>query len=308
MAARVKNAVSLQPFDAVIASITKVAPYALDVPGAARLLEEHNFLTAWMEERYRAQRSPLRKTAYWVSWLKNRHYERMLFPKFETITMVSERDLSSVRENISHYRGRLEMIPNGVDVDHNRPLPGEPEPDTLVFNGSLTYNANLDAMRYFLSEIFPRIRARRPQVRLKITGRTEGADLNGIAGQAGVILTGFLEDIRPSVSGSYVCVVPLRIGGGTRLKILEAMALGTPVVSTSKGAEGLCVTPGKELMIANDPQAFADQTLRLLDESALRRRLARDARALVEASYSWEGISEQFCEVVEKTVETKLSY
>lgn len=305
MTALVQQAVRQRPFDAVIASITNVAPYALEVPRAVRMLEEHNFLTVWMEERYRSQDSPLRKTAYWMSWLKNRRYERWLFPKFETITMVSEHDLCAVRENISNYRGRLEMIPNGVDIGHNRPDLAEPQPDTLVFNGSLTYNANHDAMSYFLSEIFPLIRARRPQVRLKITGRTEGANLEGITGQAGVTLTGFLDDVRPSVSESWGCVVPLRIGSGTRLKILEAMALGTPVVSTSKGAEGLLVTPGKELLIADDPQAFAEQTLRLLDDPALRMRMARDARALVEYYYSWERISEQFSETVESMVNVK---
>jgi glycosyltransferase involved in cell wall biosynthesis len=119
----------------------------------------------------------------------------------------------------------------------------------------------------------------------------------------GVILTGYLNDIRPCVAQSWACVVPLRVGGGTRLKILEAMALGTPVVSTSKGAEGLEATHGDDILIADMPAEFADAVLRLLDDKALRARLAANGRRLVESRYGWEVIGEKLDQLLRKVVE-----
>jgi glycosyltransferase involved in cell wall biosynthesis len=172
-------------------------------------------------------------------------------------------------------------------------------PNTLVFNGALTYSANYDAMRYFLSEIHPRIRREESAVSLTITGSTAGVDLSALPLDRSVHLSGQVEDVRPLVAGASVCVVPIRQGGGTRLKILEAMALGTPVVATAKAAEGLAVTPEEHILIADDPAGFTAQVLRLLRDPALRQRLARDARRLVEGTYDWPAIGRQFTQLVE---------
>jgi glycosyltransferase involved in cell wall biosynthesis len=286
-------------FDLVIASTTLTAPYALAIAGVPRILEEHNFMTAWMEERFRSRHPGLKKILAWITWQKCQRYERWLYPQFDLATMVSERDCAAVEAAIPEYTRRVAVVPNGVDTIVNRPGLADPEPETLVFNGALTYYANADAMRYFLSEIFPLIHHSRPEARLKITGRTEGVDLSALPLNGKVALTGYLEDVRPAVAGSWVCVVPLRIGSGTRLKILEAMALGTPVVATSKGAEGLEVTAGEDILIADEPGEFARQTLRLLGDPDLRQRLARNGRAVVEQKYDWAGIGAQFCALAE---------
>jgi glycosyltransferase involved in cell wall biosynthesis len=253
-----------------------------------------------MEERYHSQHSILKRMAGWVTWQKCLRYERWLFPQFNLITMVSQRDCDQVARAIPSCKERLRMIPNGVDVVLNLPDLAVPKPDTLVFNGALSYYANADAMRYFLGEILPRIRVMHPNTILKITGRTDGIDLSQLSLDEHVILTGFLQDIRPVVSESWVCVVPLRLGGGTRLKILEAMALGTPVVSTSKGAEGLDVRDGENILLADDPEKFAQQTVRLLNDPGLRQYLAQNGRSLVEAKYSWAKISADFCRAIEE--------
>jgi len=190
-----------------------------------------------------------------------------------------------------------------VDLDWAVPGLAEPKADSLVFNGALTYYANADAMRFFAGEILPRIRAQRPSVMLRITGRSDGVDLTWLSADGSVALTGYLDDVRPVVAGSWACVVPLRIGGGTRLKILEAMALGTPVVATSKGAEGLDITPDQEVLIADEPAAFAAQTVCLLGDPELRQRLAANARLLVEERYGWQAIGSAFCQVVESVAE-----
>jgi len=170
----------------------------------------------------------------------------------------------------------------------------------------LTYSANYDAMRFFLDEIWHRIKSVEPSTRLQITGRTDGVDLSGLALGDGAGLTGYLPDISPAVAGAWACVVPLRIGGGTRLKVLEAMALGTPVIATRKGAEGLDVTAEENILIADDPAEFATQTIRLLRDPALRKRLAGNARRLVETKYTWHAIGEQFNDLVESVVQNRI--
>jgi glycosyltransferase involved in cell wall biosynthesis len=286
----------------VIASTMEAAPYALQGAARARILEEHNFTTRWMEERYRMQGGPIRRMAGWVTWQKCRRYERKLYAQFDSVSMVSEQDQRAVQTNFPEYGGRLAVIPNGVDLETRQMGLAEPQADRLVFNGSLTYAANLEAVRWFVAEALPLVRQARPGARLVVTGRTEGVDLAGVAGVEGVELSGYLDDVRPAVAGSWLAIAPLRSGGGTRLKILEAMALGTPVVATPKGAEGLAARPGEEILIAEAPGALAGLCVRLLESPALRQAMAEKGRKLVEERYGWEGIGERFCNLVEETV------
>jgi glycosyltransferase involved in cell wall biosynthesis len=182
------------------------------------------------------------------------------------------------------------VVPNGVDLDRYRGDFGAPEPSTLVFPGALTYSANFDAVEFFLHKIFPLVKAVRPETILRVTGKTDGVPVDRLPLDEGVILTGYLDDVRPTVARSRVCVTPLLSGGGTRLKILEAMALGTPVVSTRKGAEGLDVTSGEDILIADGPNEFADAILRLLGDETLRARLVANGRKLVQERYGWNRI------------------
>ena len=188
------------------------------------------------------------------------------------------------------YEG-LAIVPNGVDLEVNSGDFGAPRPDTLIYSGALTYDANFDAMAFFLRDVFPLIRARRPNVHLRITGGYQGVPIEQLPLGTGVELTGYLDNIQLAVAQSWLCVVPLRVGAGTRLKILEAMALGTPVVSTSKGAEGLEVTHGEDILIADEPEEFANGVVRLLEDRDLRARLSINGRRLVEETYSWERCS-----------------
>jgi glycosyltransferase involved in cell wall biosynthesis len=183
---------------------------------------------------------------------------------------------------------------------YHQPRLVDPEPNTLVFSGALTYAANSDAAEYFVSEILPLVRAKVPAAHLRITGSVGSSKARTIADRDGVTLTGYVQDIRPIVAGSRASVVPLRLGGGTRLKILEAMALGTPVVSTSKGAEGLEIVPGEHLLVADTPNGFARFTVQLLEQPQLRADLAARARRLVEQQYDWASIGRWFGQVVEE--------
>lgn len=286
-------------FDAVIASTEVMATYALQAPlSTIKILEEHNSFTRMMEDRYRAATHPVQRLNHWVSWQKTRRYEAALFRKFTRVVMVSEEDRQTC-ERLPGFRTPVAVISNGVDCAHHRPGLAETRPNTLVYNGALTYSANYDAMQYFLAEIYPWIKQQLPDVTLTITGSTRGVDLSGLRLDASIHFTGYVADVRLPVAQSAVCVVPLRQGGGTRLKILEAMALGVPVVATSKGAEGLSVVNGEHLLLADAPSAFAAAVLRILCERDLSARLTYNASALVEARYDWGGIGARFVELVE---------
>ena len=255
-----------------------------------------------MYDRHISEDRPVTLLRSWVSWQKAHQYETRLFRRFQVCTVVSPVELDYVTEMVSASNGRVEVMPNGVDCQHNRLGLAQAVPKTLVFNGALTYSANYDAMQYFLTEIYPLIQKQVPDLTLTITGSTTGVNLAGLRLDESVHLSGYVDDVRPLVASAWACVVPIRLGGGTRLKILEAMALGTPVVATSKGAEGLDGVDGEHILLADDPVEFADRTLQLLRDPALHQRLVTNARRLVEQHYDWVQIGQRFVELVENTV------
>ena len=299
MAQLIQQELGQNNYDLVVSSQIETAVYVSGFSEIPRIYEEVE--TTVIREAYSNTVNRLARFRAWLTWAKMRRYVRGLVRQFDACTVVSEQERSYLMEIAPEY-DRVSIIPNGVDVDGLRVDGIEPQPNTLVYNGALTYSANYDAMRFFLDEIWQQIKIAEPSTRLQITGRTDGVDLSGLALGNGAGLTGYLPDIRPTVASAWICVVPLRIGGGTRLKILEAMALGTPVIATRKGAEGLDVTPEENILIADDPADFASQTIRLLRDPALRKRLAENARRLVEAKYSWRAIGERFNQLVESVV------
>ena len=301
MAERVRALAAEWKPERVVAFTWVTVPYALQVADAVRIADVDFLLSCLLHDAYRRSAGLTERARRWSAWQKFRHYERRVFTRFERCLVVSEPDRHELRALLGGRQERISVIPNGVDGTFNRPGLAPPQPNTLIFNGALTYDANYDAMDYFLREIFPLVRAALPDVQLRITGATNGVGLTQLPLDGHITLTGFIDDVRTVVAASCVCVVPLRIGGGTRVKILEAMALGTPVVSTPKGAEGLAVVAGEHLLVAETPADFAAHTLRLLNEPALRERVARNARRLVAERYGWEDIGRRFRHVVEGT-------
>jgi glycosyltransferase involved in cell wall biosynthesis len=232
-----------------------------------------------------------------LTWLKLSAYLRRALPRFGACTVVSAREREHLRAAAPGYK-RVEILPNAIDFAAYRDTFGCPRINTAVFSGALSYAPNLDAMRTFLAEIHPLIQRSEPDFRLRITGRTTGVDLDALPRPSGVEFTGHLDDIRPEVAQSWLSVVPLRLGGGTRLKILEAMALGTPVVSTPKGADGLAVTHEHNILLADEPAAFADCVVELLRSPELRRHLAAGGRQLVESTYDWRVVGQSLNQLV----------
>ncbi len=298
MAQQVRREMSQDRYDLVIASEWGTAVYVPQarVPAIFEDVELGIFRDACASAPGRAA-----QVRRWLTWEKLRRYTRRLARRFDACTVVSKQEKAHLLRAVPDSQ-HIEIVPNGVAVQDLLVDGISPDRNVLVFSGALTYSANYDAVHFFLSEVWQQIKSAQPEVSLKITGRTNGVDLRHLPLSDGAVLTGYVPDIRPVVAGSWGCIVPLRIGGGTRLKILEAMALGTPVITTSKGAEGLDVTHDANILIADEPGEFAAQTIRLLRDPVLRTRLAERGRLLVRDKYDWRVIGERFNRFIESVV------
>jgi len=288
-----------EEYEVAIASEKDMAPYALLLQGRPRILEDLELMTLY--DRFDKQRRLLEKLRNGLTWWKWASYISELLPAYDGVTVVSELERERVIQISPGYQ-HVEVIPNGADVAHYSSDYGTPEPYTLVYAGALTYHANFDAVDYFLREIYPLIQVKYPKTRLFITGRLDGVAVDQLPGNDGVIFTGYLDDIRPVVARSWVSVVPLRVGGGTRLKILESLALGTPVVTTNKGVEGLNFVSGRDLFVADEPLSFAKAVVRLFEDPALRARSGEAGRQAVKTQYDWQMIGRRFNRFVESVV------
>jgi polysaccharide biosynthesis protein PslH len=293
----VDNAFKEKKYDVVIASQIDMAPYALRASKTPKILEEIEI--SILKEFSQEQAWFLEKTRRSIMWKKWERYVRKTINQFQGVTVVShhERD---VIQSLTKRGVKVFIAANGVDIDAHQGDYGPPLPNTLIYSGSLTYGPNFDAINYFLRDIYPMILSRRPGIDLFITGKLKGVPVHLLPEYSGVKLTGYLEDIRPLIAQSWVNIVPLRLGGGTRLKILESLALGTPVVSTSKGAEGLGLTAGKHYMLGDSPEEFANSVIHLLESESLRKNFSIKGREAVEALYDWKKIGPCFNDFIEE--------
>jgi glycosyltransferase involved in cell wall biosynthesis len=270
------------------------------LPDALRIFEEIELTTSYEASLKEAQ--PVQRLRRRLAWKKLSNYVAHLLRSFDGGTVVSAQECKRVLQVAPGYQP-ISIVPNGVDVAYLATTDfGPPEPDTLIYSGALTYHPNFDAVDFFLREVFPLIQAERPQVKLFITGKLDGVPIERLPVNKNVIFTGYLDDIRPRVAQSWINIVPLREGGGTRLKILEALALGTPVVATAKGVEGLDLAAGHDLLVADEPAEFATTILQLLQDLPLRERLSQNGRQTVAARYDWSIIGRQFNEFLETVV------
>ncbi len=226
---------------------------------------------------------------------------RSLLDSGVAMTVVSELERDCVQRLGSG--APVEVIPNGVDTTDKHPDSAvQPKAFSLIYTGAVTYGPNYDAVDFFIREVLPLVRQRYPETSFSVTGGTGQVDVSDLAAQPGVHFTGYLPEIDPAIHASWLTVVPLRAGGGTRLKILESMALGTPVVSTHKGAEGLHVTDGENILLADEPEAMAAQVCALLADPARREQVAQAGRALVQTEYDWVIIGRQLADFIERIV------
>jgi sugar transferase (PEP-CTERM/EpsH1 system associated) len=230
----------------------------------------------------------LRRWLYGTQWARMQRFEERTVCGFDRVLAVSDVDRDTLQALYPTLSAPVSIVPTGVDTDYFRPRPPEPSAArNIVFTGSMDWLPNEDGVLFFCREILPMVRAAEPDVTFTIVGRSPTPQVRRLAEDEGIVVTGRVADIRPYLAKAAVYVVPLRIGGGTRLKIFEAMAAGKAIVSTGIGAEGLPTTHGQHLMLADDPQAFAASIVQLLRDDSLRTTLERQARALVAEHYDW---------------------
>ncbi len=224
----------------------------------------------------------------WLQWHKLRGYEARVCQRADRVLACSAADASALARLVPGLRAVV--VPNGVDTSHYEPGGVVPAPlgdQALVFTGKMDFRPNVDAVLWFCAQVWPLVRQALPQARFYIVGRDPHPRLGPLANVPGVTLTGFVDDIRPYIAAAAVYVVPLLTGGGTRLKVLEAMAMGQALVSTTLGCEGIDAQPGRDLLLADGAGEFASQVVALLNDTPRREALGRAARAFVERCFDW---------------------
>ena len=222
-------------------------------------------------------------------------FEGAALSRFDLVLAVSEADGRTFeRLYPGSLRAPVHVVQTGVDTEYFTPSSTAPERTHMVFTGSMDWLPNEDGMTYFCREILPRIRQSEPDATLSIIGRSPTPTVRKLAEIPGVEVTGRVDDVRPHIARGSVYIVPLRIGGGTRLKIFEAMSMGKAVVSTTVGAEGLPVTNGSDIDIADEPARFAHAVVHLMRDAEARRQIEGAARRLVVEKYDWSAVASDF--------------
>lgn len=298
-AARLSARLAEQPFEVVEIEGIEMAPYLPTIEAARPrpliVYDAHNAEWILQQRAFLADvKNPVRwpAAAYsWVQWHRLRRYEADLLRRVDHTVAMSAPDEAALRNIAPDVP--ITIIPNGVDLAAYSHYTGQTIHYEVLFTGKMDFRPNIDAMLWFGRHVWPLILARRPGTTWAIVGQRPHPRLDVLRSLPGVTITGAVADIRPYLAGATVYIAPLRVGGGTRLKLLEAMAMGRPIVATTVGAEGFPVVNGQELVLADEPEAFAHEVLDLLDNSARRENLAADGRRFARANYGWDALVPQ---------------
>jgi len=299
----VRNVLARTSYDRIVCDF--LVP-AINLPArlpAPALLFTHNVEAEIWRRHAETETGWLRRRLYRRQWARMRRFEGRMMARFDRVLAVSDVDRDTLQEL---YAGSLtapvSVIPTGVDTAYfaagPRTSSGAPR---IVFTGSMDWLPNVDAVMFFCREILPLIRQAEPNVTFTIVGRSPTPAVERLAQDAGIEVTGRVDDVRPYLAASTVNVVPLRIGGGTRLKIFEAMAAGRAVVSTTVGAEGLPTENGRHLLLADDAVAFAGSVVTLLRNAEARQAIESEARALVTERFDWSAVATHFDDALADT-------
>ena len=292
----IANQVSQGRYDAVIVGAITMSPYYTTYRHVPALLDDLEVMSSY--DAYQCASSALGRLRSSLRLRKLISYIRLLTKRFGVVTVVSRKEYEIVAGCVEDVT-RVRIFPNWVAYAEYEQIERRPESQALLFSGSLSFGPNYQAVAYFLKDIYPLVKQDFPAVKMMITGRAGGVELPPGLMDDGVHMLGYVDDIRQTIANASVSIAPILDGAGTRLKILEAMALGTPVVATSKGAEGLDVRHAEHLLIADTPGEFAGCVKRLLSDPEIGRQLGANARRLVSEKYNWERVLPQFLGMLE---------
>ncbi len=278
---------------------TYLAEYLRRIPSHLKrpsVLTKHNIDADLALQTCNFADSLVKKVFWWLEWKKMAFYEPRADRLFSSIIVMSETDKAAILKR-EQPPGATHVVENGVDTRKLRPFSPSRQP-VLLFIGALDYLPNQDAAIYICREILPLLKNILPEIRILIVGRKPSSEILSLASET-VEVHGDVPEVESFYERSSIAIVPLRAGSGSRLKILEAMALGRPVVSTSKGAEGLEIEPGKDFMLADDPQTFVKSIRDLLVDQKLYEKIANRARQTVESKYDWSEAARKMMRIYE---------
>ncbi len=276
------------PFDLVHADQLNMAQFAADLP-LPRLLDQHN--AVWtIFIRMALQERGIKRLVLEREWRLLRHYEGVLARSFEATTTVSHEDRRALQE-AAQATLPMPVIPIAIDVEAQQVIPREADARAILSMATMMWPPNVDGVLWFTNEIYPRIKQQVGDTSFFVVGQRPVAEIRALAEQdASVTVTGYVPDTAPYIAASACMIVPLRSGGGMRVKILEALARGIPIVSTTIGCEGIDVTPGEHLLVADTPEDFAAAVVRLLNDRAFGEAMAAAGREHVRARYDWRAV------------------
>lgn len=296
---KIRAVLAAHDIDLVHLDMLHLGDYLEMFRGWPVVMVEHNVESVLLRRRVENESNLLRKAYLFYQYVKLRRYEASVCRRVNHVVTVSEIDTDLLRSLSGAVN--VTAIPNGVDTAYFQDIVVPRRDHGLVFVGGLSWFPNYDAVHYFCAEVLPRIAAEIPDVTLTIVGkRPDDKKIRDILGNPRVRLTGLIDDVRPAIAEAAVYVVPLRIGGGTRLKILDALSMGKAIVSTSVGSEGLEVVHGEHLLVADDPESFAREVIKVLRDRDLARRLGTAGRQLVQRQYEWEIIAKDLDRVYQE--------
>ena len=288
-------------FQAVHFDTISMAEYLEDFGNVPKVMNHHGVESFMIKRRVENEPNILYKLYLMVEGYKLEKYEKRYCARFDKNLAVSGLDKKLLKDITGV--GNIEVIENGVDIDYFSPSENVEKNKVIIFAGRLDQYSNRESILYFCSKIWPLIKKKHPDVRFTIIGNNPPAKLAEIAeNDRNIELLGYVDDVRPFFANAMISVCPIKDGGGTRIKILDALAMGMPIVSTSIGCEGIDVTPGEDVLIADTPEDFADKVDRIITDIGIRRSMSKNARKTAEDNYSWKAISEKLDRLYSKCV------
>ena len=292
---KVASLLASERFDLVVCDFLPPVVNLPDTLPCPSIVFTHNVEAEIWRRHAEQAANPVSKRLLTQQWKRMLRFEASALSRFDLVLAVSDADARTFAELYpDSLAAPAHVVQTGVDTDYFMPVATTAERTHMVFTGSMDWLPNEDGMTFFCREILPKIRVAEPEATLSIIGRAPTPAVRRLAEIPGVEVTGRVDDVRPHIARGSVYIVPLRIGGGTRLKIFEAMSMAKAVVSTTIGAEGLPVTAGRDLEIADEPARFAQAVVRLMRDAVARRAIEAAARQLVVDKYDWSAVALDF--------------
>jgi sugar transferase (PEP-CTERM/EpsH1 system associated) len=297
---KIEEILAHHSIDLVHMDMLALGLYREELKGTPVILTNHNIESLRLYRWAEMEKNLFTKSLLFYQYLKLRAFEQRICPEFDRCVVVSEYDKNHLRNLCG--RDNFVVIPNGVDIQYFEPESVEVKRNHLVWVGGMTGPYNSDAVDFFIDKIWPAIKYGAPEATIDFAG---GGPTQMLGSKAledkSVRVLGFVPDIRPIVQRASVFVAPIRIGSGTKIKVLNAMAQAKPVVATTVAAEGIDVTPEKNILIADDPKEFAKKVVYLLNHEEIAKKMGEMARELIEEKYSWDIIAENIYRIYENS-------